>query len=425
MVQSPRNLTSFHPELSGSDRRVVIASAQDLEGRSGASFQRLKAYAEALRSKDVEVYFTSIFFGLENFVELDDSLGNYIATNRVKNPPGKIATLIGDHFSFRSQWKYCKALKESLITESKRTSVLVYPSSFASVFIPIIFFRSLKQVRLIVEKNELAYAVYKNREIPGSGLSKLILQFINALNLLISRWNDASLKKSDGLICISTAMENKYKGKTDTLRIPILARPIQNFQKNRDTSETKNLCYTGVVVDNKDKLSVVLDALGILKKEGASFRFDIYGPSSKSSKNNLLKRIASNDLEKEVVYHGPVNGKRAMELQIQSDLLIALRSVNLQNTYGFSTKLAEYLHSGTPVLTTDVGDNAKYLSDGKNAFVLSAEDLSIKSVTRALREIIAMPLKKVQTVGDNGKKLAKESFSAEVYADELFQFFFL
>ena len=410
--------------MSVFEKRVVIASAQDLERRSGASFQRLKAYAEALRSKDIEVYFTSIFFGFENFVELDDSRGSYIATNRVKSPPGKIATLIGDHFAFRSQWIYCKALKKSLITDTKKTSILVYPSSFASVLIPIIFFKSLKQVRLIVEKNELAYAVYKNREIPGSGLSKLVLQFINGLNLLIARWNDASLKKSDGLICISTAMERKYKGKTDTLRIPILARPILNIQKKRDTSETKNLCYTGIVFDNKDKLSVVLDALGTLKKEAASFRFDIYGPSSNFSKNNLLKRIASNDLAKEVIYHGPVTGKRAMELQIQSDLLIALRSVNLQNTYGFSTKLAEYLHSGTPVLTTDVGDNAKYLTNGKNAFVLSAEDLSLESVTQALREIIAMPLAKVQTVGDNGKKLAKESFSEEVYADDLSQFFF-
>lgn len=412
--------------MKDSANRLVICSALNLEARAGASFQRLRAYADALNSKGVEVYFSSIYFGQDEYESLEESSLSFIATNRVKKNPSKIATLIGDQFAFKSYWNYCKSISYKLIPRNtKATSILVYPSSFASVIVPIIYFSRNKNVRLNIEKNELAYAVYSNRQIPGRGLTKLILTIINQLNLAIAKCNDYSVKYFDGIICISTALEKKYINETRTLRIPILAKPLSSVMRNRvSESETKILCYTGVIADNKDNLTTLLVALGRLKNEGQIFQFNIYGPSSGSSKQRLIKAISDNDLEDRVSYHGAVDGRKAMEVQVESHLLIALRSVNMQNTYGFSTKLAEYLHSGTAVMTSDVGDNKKYLSDFDNAFVLSAEELSIENVTESLREILKRPIKDLFEIGNRGKETAQNYFSAEKYSSDIFEFFF-
>lgn len=426
MVQPKGNLESSRSKLKDSANRLVIYSSLNLDGRAGASFQRLRSYADALNSKNVEVYFSSIYFGQGEYKSLEGSPLNFIATKRVKRNPSKIATLIGDQFAFRSHWNYCKSISQKHVSgKAKPISILVYPSSFASVIVPIIYFLKSSSVRLVVEKNELSYAVYSNRQIPGKGLTKLVLSFINQLNLLIAKWSDYSVQYFDGVICISTALEKRYKKKMNTIRVPILAKPITSITKRRGSeSDTKVLCYTGVIADNKDKLTTVLDALGSLKKEGRNFQFNIYGPSSNSSRQRLIKAISENDLNDRVFYHGAVDGRKAMEVQIQSDLLIALRTVNMQNTYGFSTKLAEYLHSGTAVMTTDVGDNRKYLIDFQNAIVLSAELLSKETVTQSLNEILKLPIKELFEIGNRGKEMAQNYFSAEKYSSDLFDFFF-
>jgi glycosyltransferase involved in cell wall biosynthesis len=50
--------------------------------------------------------------------------------------------------------------------------------------------------------------------------------------------------------------------------------------------------------------------------------------------------------------------------------LILPRPRTLQNEYGFSTKLASYMGSGVATLATTVSDNAVYIQDGVNGFLV-------------------------------------------------------
>jgi glycosyltransferase involved in cell wall biosynthesis len=66
---------------------------------------------------------------------------------------------------------------------------------------------------------------------------------------------------------------------------------------------------------------------------------------------------------------------------------VNLRNNSIWSRSGLSTKLSEYLAAGRAVLTTDVGDNARYVEDGKSALVVSPDEPHEK-VAAVLRQAI-------------------------------------
>ena len=57
-----------------------------------------------------------------------------------------------------------------------------------------------------------------------------------------------------------------------------------------------------------------------------------------------------------------------------ASLVISNRPKSKQDYYGFSTKLGEYLASGTPLLMTKWGEAVNWLGNGKSAYITEPED---------------------------------------------------
>jgi len=82
----------------------------------------------------------------------------------------------------------------------------------------------------------------------------------------------------------------------------------------------------------------------------------------------------------------------------------------------FPTKMGEYLASGRPVVTAQVGDIGRYLYDGETAFVAQTPDEH--AFAAKMLEVLADPVR-ATAVGRAGRRVAEERFQYDLYGEAL------
>jgi glycosyltransferase involved in cell wall biosynthesis len=100
----------------------------------------------------------------------------------------------------------------------------------------------------------------------------------------------------------------------------------------------------------------------------------------------------------------------------RQDILIINKPRNLQTQYSLPTKLAGYLSSGTPVLSTDVTDIAQIIKDGESGYIVPPNDP--EAMYAKLCYIIDHPEERIR-VGLAGQKVARETLNWQKFAPAL------
>lgn len=99
-------------------------------------------------------------------------------------------------------------------------------------------------------------------------------------------------------------------------------------------------------------------------------------------------------------------------------LLIPLRQT-VQDAARFPHKIGEYLASGNPVITTDVGEIKNYFEDGKTALI--ADTYSVTGFAEKMKYVLDNPdLSK--EIGLNGKKMGLIEFDYKAHGSRLVKF---
>jgi glycosyltransferase involved in cell wall biosynthesis len=107
---------------------------------------------------------------------------------------------------------------------------------------------------------------------------------------------------------------------------------------------------------------------------------------------------------------------------IKYHLLILPRPLNKRTKYGFSTKLSEYLVSGVPVLLTDVSDNALYIKDNFNGYLIPPG--SANALAEKLVYIIRHYNEQAKNIVDNAYKTVREDLDLRLFTDKFADFFY-
>ena len=90
-----------------------------------------------------------------------------------------------------------------------------------------------------------------------------------------------------------------------------------------------------------------------------------------------------------------------------ASLVISNRPKSKQDYYGFSTKLGEYLASGTPLLLTNWGEAVNWLENGKSAYITEPEDT--KALADAIVYVFTHP-DESRIVGLEGQEVCRNCF---------------
>ena len=99
-------------------------------------------------------------------------------------------------------------------------------------------------------------------------------------------------------------------------------------------------------------------------------------------------------------------------------LLIPLRPT-VQDTARFPNKVGEYVASGNPMVTTQVGEIAYYFEDGVSAFM--AEDYEEKSFAQKMQYLIHHP-GEAQAVGKRGQQIGQLEFDYKANGEKMLDF---
>jgi glycosyltransferase involved in cell wall biosynthesis len=300
------------------------------------------------------------------------------------------------------------------------TAFILYPSNDPTLELPaLLIIKTFYRFCIAIEINELRCAILQSNppSIQNKFKNFLILIY-NKLMYAYFKLNEYLSKYFDGLIVISTRLEAYFSDLNKNLiRIPILAdasrviiksKPEFNFEKDAFI-----ISFTGQVELKKEGIDTLIKTLGLFNKEFPNFELHLYGPVPKNAIWIFDSLVKNWSLENKVIFHGVVNQEEVMEILRKSHLLVLLRPSNRQNNFGFSTKLAEYMISGTPILLSDVSDNKLYIKDNFNGFIV--ESLEEEILFPTLKKIYLNYNSFKDTIPANSLETAKIHFDYRNY----------
>lgn len=403
-------------------KTVIFLTNQPLNEGQGASSVRILEYSKGLifNRDDVIIYLCSLARTNHTFSRVIDFNRQIIITGESN---------ILDRNYFANKYLGVKQRKKTF-----NEILNIYGGSEDTIFILYPFFNTwyeekkyikwikMRGYKVYSERNERSYGIFLNKTKPKVFWKFLISLLINAFEYFNTKQQDKLVKYYDGNLVISENFRCWIeKRNSNYLKIPILSdRVISNSTESKKT-KTFEIGYFGSLNPTKDGLIVLLKSIKILvqKYKLECVLLNIYGYGNTSETRLLKATINKFNISLYAKFQGAVSNQKAKIEQRKHNLLVLLRPSNLQTTFGFSTKLAEYAHSGVPILLTDVSDNKLYLRDRKEAFYTEFEPDNIAS---SIYEIYSLDEEVISKVVENSKIAAQNYFSIQRYAKQLQEF---
>lgn len=233
-----------------------------------------------------------------------------------------------------------------------------------------------------------------------------------------------SCARATGVLPISKALADFYiENGVDSDKIRIINMVVDETRFNNITKQEvtdKYIAYCGNASNKKDGVDVLIRSFAQVVKQYPNYKLYIIGkaPSNESDNYNLVNELG---LKENVVFTGVVPAEEMPQLLTNAEMLALARPQSIQNTYGFPTKLGEYLLTGNPVVITRVGDIPLFLKDKESALMSECGD--VDAFAANIKWVIEHPAESI-IIGEKGKKVAQESFNYIKESKKMLDFIF-
>ncbi|OUO34805.1 glycosyltransferase [Olsenella sp. An290] len=178
--------------------------------------------------------------------------------------------------------------------------------------------------------------------------------------------------RMDGLIVISSYLENYYSTRVPTVLLPPLVDISENKWASIETPLHDGLwlVYAGKPSKTKERLDLVAKAVVNLPNT-VSIRLDVVGITAEE-----FLRIYGYAIDDDrVVFHGRVSHDEALGYVKRADYSIIVRDDNRVTRAGFPTKFVESISCGTPVICNDNSDLKAWVKRTRCGYVTTENTL--------------------------------------------------
>src|SRR5271157_1548221 len=244
----------------------------------------------------------------------------------------------------------------------------------------------------------------------------------NILEKIISPFSGVN-----GAVIISNFLYEWAKGEAkrnsrniNLIYVPILADVEEsNLIKQGNYRENKDIIFAGSPYYDST-IAFILKAMNIVWKKYPDCKLKITGgqltnPATKKLEYEIFKLGITNNVN----ILGYLRRQELLELYKSSQALLIPLFNDVRSKARFPTKLGEYLLSCRPVVTTKVGEVARYLFDEDNAYLSEPDspELFGNAIIRVLDN-----QNKASSIGRNGSLTAQKVFNYKNWSKPLGEF---
>lgn len=277
-----------------------------------------------------------------------------------------------DFFLYLFEKNTYKKVIDNIIESTKLDAVIVYDQ-------PTI---SFLRVRSYCHKKDIAY-LCDCAEWHSTAHLWGVAKAVKALDISLSM--RYAYKKSDGLIAISSFLENYYKLHTKTMRlVPLQYQQIEYLKVERKEINIRTFIYAGTVDRDKDCLDEIISALSEVEQP---FKFVVYGLTEQEcldiwpKEKTAIERIRTHA---EISFYGRVKHEEVIKQIRASDFTFLIRKSSRKNNAGFPTKFAESIACGIPVISTNFSDVREYITKYKLGLIVEDGFDLVDSIEKAI-----------------------------------------
>lgn len=400
---------------------LYILTDFDFSSQSSAAYSRMLNYATLYaKNESSKCYISNIGADYKSCTQIKESV--FIDNPTINASKNKLYRTFKSHINLLEVFEYLKKSYSFARTNSNDFVFLIHTGGFSMTLLSLVYLKIIKGAKVIYEKNELVLGIGLNSEFNGFVNLFPLNYFFKAPIVIFSILVDFLTVFYSGIIVISTSLERLYKRfNSNIILVPILvSEEFFNIEK-KVTEDNKIIVFssTGGVLPKKEGIEEFLLILNKLKNKNINFHYNIYGDAPTKFVSKFMNRISELKLSDDVFVLGHVNKDEIKNVLAQSDFLVLTRPKNIQNNFGFSTKLGEYLASGKPVILTDISDNSKYLKDKEDSIFINLKniDLSANKINNFIENKSSL-----DEIGKAARINAKKFFINYVYVEKLTKF---
>jgi glycosyltransferase involved in cell wall biosynthesis len=156
----------------------------------------------------------------------------------------------------------------------------------------------------------------------------------------------------------------------------------------------------------------------IPEKESVKLYMIVSGGSKKEI--DLLQQEVNNQFDvPKIKLFSDIPYKQLVHLYVNAKALLIPLRPNAQDSARFPHKIGEYLASGNPIITTNVGEIKNYFEDGKTALI--ADTYDVCAFARKMKYVLDFP-EESKDIGLNGKELGLKEFNYKMHGSRLQKF---
>ena len=205
-----------------------------------------------------------------------------------------------------------------------------------------------------------------------------------------------------------------------TVRVPAIIDPLEWPRAPWPETEQGRpfqLTYLGNM-HWRDCPLVMLQAVKQVLEAGHNVFFNIVGTSGRTGFGRRAGELVESDpvLKSRVKFWGRVSDEEVRQRLSDSDALLFARRSGHAAQAAFPTRLPEYLMTGRPVISSDVGDIAEYLEDGRQ-IILAAPNRA-DAMAEGIIRLLTLP-DSGRALGAAGLARCEECFDYRPYVQRL------
>ena len=226
----------------------------------------------------------------------------------------------------------------------------------------------------------------------------------------------------NGLIVISKKIMEYYENRgmepDRMVYLPALVdiEKMEAAQQVVEPIQCKKFFLNSGSFEEKEGIFLVMNAFAIVSRLYNDILLVFTGNPPADKKTQVEQKARELGIEKKLIFTGYLTQNELYWSYKHAVALLCCRRQSAFASYGFPTKLVEYLASGRPVIATDVGEANRYLKDSVNAFIAQAENAD--SIAHAMTRALDMGVE-AKGIGLQGKKLAEQLFNYRAYSKTL------